>query len=171
MTAIVSYLLPVFILVTLACGIIKKVDLYESFAQGIKQTISLLAGIFPYVATVMIMTEVAKACGAVKEITQVLSPLFKTLGIPSELSGLILLKPFSGSGSLAVLSELFAKYGADSYISRCAACIYGSSETTFYVSAVYYSACKNKTAGKALIVSLFSALLSAIFACIICKIM
>jgi len=166
-----SYILPAFTLLTLFCGIIKKIDLYESFAEGVKQTVSLLAGIFPYLTTILIMTEVASASGLSEFLIGLLSPLFSTLGIPEELTGLILLKPFSGSGSLALLSQIFEKYGVDSYISRCAVCIFGSSETTFYVSAVYFSACKKKKAGLAITVSLISAFISAIFACLLCKIL
>lgn len=166
-----SYVLPIFTIFTLVCGIIKKVDLYEGFADGVRQTISLLTGIFPYLAAVLVMTEVVKVSGVGNAVTAALSPFFSRLGIPEELTGLILIKPFSGSGSLAILSEVFQKYGADSYISRCAACIFGSSETTFYVSAVYFSACKKKKAGAAIIISLVSAFISAILACFLCKIM
>ncbi len=166
-----AYILPAFTLFTLVCGIIKKVDLYEGFAEGVKQTITLLAGIFPYVCAVLVMTEIVEKSGVGKIITDALSPFFSLLGIPKELTGLILLKPFSGSGSLALLSEVFQKYGADSYIARCAACIFGSSETTFYISAVYFSACKNKKAGLSIIISLVSCFLSAILACLLCKIM
>lgn len=166
-----SYVLPIFTLFTLICGILKKVDLYEGFADGVRQTLTLLAGIFPYLAAVLVMTEVVNKSGAGKIIIDLLSPFFLKLGIPEELTGLVLIKPFSGSGSLALLSEVFQKYGADSYISRCAACIFGSSETTFYVSAVYFSACKKKKAGAAIIISLVSAFLSAILACFLCKIM
>ena len=132
----ISILFPVLILLILIYGAVKKVDLYESFASGIKQTLDLLVGIFPYVATVLVMTEVAEASGVSAFVTQKLSPVMKALGVPHELTGLIILKPFTGSGSLAMLSEIFKTYGADSYVSRCAACIFGSSETTFYVSAV-----------------------------------
>ena len=166
-----SYIMPAFTLFTLICGAIKRVDLYEGFSEGVKQTINLLAGIFPYIATVLVMTELIEVSGAGKSINKFLSPLFSFLGIPEELTRLVLLKPFSGSGSLALLSETFGKYGADSYISHCAACIYGSSETTFYVSAVYFSACKNKKTGLAIIVSLISTFLSAILSCFLCRIM
>ena len=127
-----ALLFPALILLTLFYGAVKKVDLYESFASGIKQTLDLLVGIFPYVATILVMTEVAAASGMSDFVTQKLSPVFKFLGVPPELTGLIMLKPFTGSGSLAMLSEVFKTYGADSYVSRCAACIFGSSETTFY---------------------------------------
>ena len=166
-----SLLFPALILLTLIYGAVKKVDLYESFASGIKQTLDLLVGIFPYVATILVMTEVASASGVSDFVTQKLFPVFNFLGVPPELTGLIMLKPFTGSGSLAMLSEIFKRYGADSYVSRCAACIFGSSETTFYVSAVYFSACKKKSIGLAVIVSLVASLIGAIASCLLCRIM
>ena len=100
-----------------------------------------------------------------------LSPMWSFLGIPPELGPLILIKPFSGSGSLAVLSEVYATHGADSYVGRCASVIFGSSETVFYVSAVYFSACKNKRLLLPIIISLIAALMSAILACLVCRVM
>lgn len=77
-----AYILPAFTLLTLVCGIIKKVDLYEGFAEGVKQTITLLAGIFPYICAVLVMTEIVEKSGVGKIITDALSPFFLLLGIP-----------------------------------------------------------------------------------------
>lgn len=164
-------ILPAAMLISLVCGVIKKVDVYESFACGVKQTLELVSGIFPYIATVLVMTELCKASGVDKIIIKTLSPLFDYLHIPEELTELMLLKPFSGSGSLAVLSQIIERHGADSYLARCAACIYASSETVFYLSAVYTSACKKKGVGLAVAASLSANVLSASLGCFLCKIM
>jgi spore maturation protein B len=99
-----------------------------------------------------------------------LSPIFTFWGIPTELTKLILIKPFSGSGSLAYLTEIIKNYGADSYISRCACVLYGSSETVFYISAVYFAKSKNKKRILPIIIILLSTFICAIFACKLCKI-
>ena len=91
------------------------------------------------------------------------------MGIPAEIAPLVILKPFSGGGSLALLSEIYQNYGVDSYVSLCASAVYGSSETTFYISAVYYSKSKEKRLIKPILISLISTFISIIFVCFICK--
>lgn len=98
-----------------------------------------------------------------------ISPLFNLLGIPSEVCELVLLRPFSGSGSISLLSDLIIKYGADSYIARCACTILGSSETLFYVSAIYFADSKLKNIAPAITISLIGNFVSAIFSCLFCK--
>ena len=83
----------------------------------------------------------------------------------------MLIKPFSGSGALAVLSDIFTEYGVDSYLSRCACVIYGSSETVFYIAAVYFAGAKTKNLLKPIIISLVASFASCVFACFICRIM
>nr|MBO4518236.1 spore maturation protein [Clostridia bacterium] len=100
-----------------------------------------------------------------------LAPVFGFLGIPKELTKLVLIKPFSGSGSLATLSEIFKQYGAESYLARCACVIYGSSETVFYVASVYFANAKTKNLIKPIVISLFASFCSCVFACFICKFM
>ena len=98
------------------------------------------------------------------------SPAFSFFGVPEELTKLILIKPLSGSGSLAYLTEILNEYGADSYIARCACVCYGSSETVFYISAVYFAGMKAKGLMKPIVISLFSALVATVLACALCKI-
>ncbi|MBR5388246.1 MAG: spore maturation protein, partial [Clostridia bacterium] len=77
----------------------------------------------------------------------------------------------SGSGALATLSDIYAEYGADGYIARCASVIYGSSETVFYIAAVYFAGSKTKNLFKPIAISLLASFLSCVFACFICRIM
>ncbi|MBR2384376.1 MAG: spore maturation protein, partial [Clostridia bacterium] len=98
------------------------------------------------------------------------SPFFNLLGIPTELTKLVLIKPFSGSGSLALVSEIFSTYGVDSYIARSACVIYGSSETVFYIAAVYFAGAKTKKLLVPILISLIASFFSCVFACFICKI-
>jgi spore maturation protein B len=85
--------------------------------------------------------------------------------VPEEITKLILLKPFSGSGSLALLTDIYKTYGVNSYISIVASAVYGSSETIFYVSAVYMAKCKNKKVTKGIIISLIATFISTILSC------
>lgn len=166
-----DYILPFFILFAFITAFIKKVDLYQAFTAGINTVIPLLTSVFPYIAAILIMSELMQASGLTDILTDLLSPIFNFLGIPNQLARLVLLKPFSGSGSMALLADIFEKYGPDHYISRCGACIYGSSETIFYISAIYFSECKNKRLKKPVLISLISTFISCIAACLLCKIM
>lgn len=166
---IFSLLIPLLFLAAFIYAAIKRVNVYDSFVEGIKKAPPLLLSIFPYIAATLIMIEIFDASGLTDLFTKLLSPVFSLLGIPEEIIKLVLLKPFSGSGSTALLNEIITAYGADSYISRCACCCYGSSETIFYVGAVYFSSCRKKNLALPIIISLFSSLLSVVFACFICR--
>ena len=165
------YLLPVFILLTFLYAWHKKVPVYNSFINGAKEAIGIVVSIFPHLVTIIIMVEFIKISGLSSLIAKVLSPLFSALGIPNELSELVLLKPFSGNGSLAILNDIYASYGVDSYVGRAASVIVGSCDTVFYVTTLYTSQTKVKKLLYAVPVSLVATLFGAIVSCFICKIM
>ena len=166
-----NYIVPVLLIVVLVYGLIKKVNVYDSFVLGAKQSFNLSLSIFPYLAATFIMVNALRASGLYKYFTSFLSPPFSLLGVPSEVVELMLLRPFSGSGSLAILTDVYKQYGVDSYISRCASCIYGSSETVFYVASVYFAGTKVKHTGAAIPIALFCNLLGSVAACLLCRIM
>ena len=166
-----QYVIPALIILMIVLGIIKKVPIYDAFVAGAKKAIPLCIKIFPYIAAVMIMCEVFEASGLDNALIGALSPIFSVVGIPAELIKLVLVKPFSGSGSLAVLSDIISTYGADSYLARTAAVIFGSSETTFYVGAVYFAGVKNKKLTAAIVISLVSTFASTIVAAFVCRLL
>lgn len=166
-----SYIIPFLFLTILVYSAIKKVKPYDAFTEGAKSALPFAANIFPYLVSIFVLTELFEASGISDFLTQILSPVFGFLGIPEELCKLVMIKPFSGSGSLAMLSEIFSEYGADSYLARCACVIYGSSETVFYIAAVYFANVKNKKLLLPIIISLFASFCSCVFACFICRIM
>ncbi|MEG1500243.1 MAG: spore maturation protein, partial [Clostridia bacterium] len=126
--------------------------------------------IFPFIAAILIATTLFSASGLSGALTKLVSPVFNFLGVPSEVCELIMIKPFSGSGSTAVLANILKTYGADSYIARCACVIASSSETIFYMSAVYFSSVKIKKLGYAIPLSIFASLIGAVVGCLICRI-
>lgn len=166
-----NYLLPILILATFVYAKIKKVNVYNSFINGAKQSMGLVASIFPYLVTIMIMVQFIKISGLASVIANFVSPLFNIIGIPSELCELVLLKPFSGNGSLAILNDIYTTYGVDSYIGRSASVIVGSCDTVFYVTTLYCSQTKVKKLLYAIPVSLIATLVGAILSCLFCKIM
>lgn len=166
-----SYFIPVLFLIIFVFSLIKKVKPYDAFTQGAKSAIPFAVSVFPYLVSIFVLTELFEASGISNALSSLLSPIFQILGIPNELTKLVLVKPFSGSGSLALVSEIYSKYGVDSYLARCASVIYGSSETVFYIAAVYFAGAKTKKLAKPIIISLIATLASCVFACFICLVL
>ena len=166
-----AYILPIlFILLFLYC-VYKRINTYEHFVKGAKGAIRLVVDIFPFIASILIAVALLRISGITDFLARSLSPVFSFLGIPSELCELILLRPFTGSGSYGILENIFTSYGPDSYISRCACVIMGCSETIFYVATVYISQTKVKKLLYAIPVALVCSFVGTIFACLICRIM
>ena len=133
------YIMPVLILALLIYARIKKLETYGTFVKGAKGAFDLVLGIFPFIATIMLMVALLRASGIMDILVGVMAPVFSLFGIPPEVCELELLRPFAGSGSYMLLSDIFQQYGPDSYVSRCASVIMSTSETIFYVAAVYFS--------------------------------
>ena len=160
-----SYIIPLFLIIVLIICFIKKVKVYDVFVDGAKEGVPLVISLLPYIVAVLLMSELFEISGLSKLFIKMLSPIFNLLGVPSELIKLIIIKPFSGSGSLALLTEIIKNYGTSSYLSVCACAIYGSQETVFYISAVYFVKCKNKKVTKGIVISLLATFISTILCC------
>ena len=165
------YIIPVLIFIMLAVAGIKKNKPYNSFVNGAKQSVELVVDIFAYIVAVFVFIEIFDASELADWLSKVLSPVFNFLGVPTELTKLALLKPFSGSGGLALLQDIFDKYGVDSYVARCASVILASSDTVFYVSTVYFSKTSVKKLGIAIPIALLATLVSVVLSCLFCRIM
>ena len=165
------YFIPLLFIVIFIVAIIKKVKPYDAFTEGAKSVIPFAMSIFPYLVSIFVLTELFEVSGISNGVTKIISPFFNLLGIPTELTKLVLIKPFSGNGALAILTEIYKTYGVDSYLARCASVIYGSSETVFYVAAVYFAGAKTKNLTKPILISLFASFCSCVFACFICLVL
>lgn len=166
-----KYVIPILLIFLITFAFIKKIDNYGVFVKGASKSLKLLFDIFANIVAVFIIIELFKVSGLSGYLYKILSPIFNFIGIPAELTELIVLKPFSGSGTLALLSDIFTTYGVDSYIGRCASVIVASSETVFYVSSVYFSKTKVKNLSYAIPLALFVTFLGSLFACLFCKIL
>ncbi len=171
MNYITALLVPFIFLLSFLYATKKKVPLFECFTDGVKGAIPLVVSIFPYIATVAILGKLFEASGLESTLARLLSPVFTFTGIPSEITPLLLVKPLSGSGAIAVLSDILSRYGVDSYIARCACVAYGSSETIFYIGAVYFAGLKRKKLTLALIIAVVSYLASVVLCCFLCRFM
>lgn len=165
------YILPALLILMILYCIVKRVKVYDCFLDGAKDSLELIKTIFPYIAAIFVCIELFKACGLSHKVAEWLSVPLGYLGIPSEITELMLLVPLSGNGTIALLENIIEEYGVDSYPARCAAVIAGATETIFYISAVYFSKCKVKRLKYAIPVSLFSTFAGTIIACALCRVM
>lgn len=165
-----SYLIPFFIIFLLLYCLFNKINAYDSFVKGSKTSFDLILTSLPYIVAIFIALELFSNSGLSDFVAKLLSPVLSLIGIPSELTEMILIKPFSGCGSLAVLENVFAKYGVDSYLARAGCAIAGSSEAIFYVTAVYFAKTDIKHFRYAIPISLIANLIGASVGCLICRI-
>ena len=165
-----AYIIPIIFIAIFCYSKYKKVNTYDTFVRGAKKSIPLVVDIFPYIAAIMVAVALLRASGITALLANTLSPVFNFLGVPTELIELVLLRPFTGSGSYALLNDVLVQYGADSYISRCACVILGCSETIFYVTTVYFSQTKVKKLLYAIPCALIASIFGAIVACLLCRI-
>jgi len=118
----------------------KKIKVYETFVDGAKDGFEVAVMIIPYLVAILVAIGMFRASGALEIITGLLAPLTDAMGMPAETVPAALMRPLSGSGTLGIVTELMKTHGPDSFIGRLASTIYGSTETTFYVLAVYFGA-------------------------------
>ncbi len=168
-----AILTPLLFLAVFFLGAAAKADVYGSFTSGAERALKFTLTLLPCLAATFMMCELMEASGISAALEKWLSPAFGFLGVPEELTRLILVKPLSGSGSLAYLTDIMEEYGPDDYITRCACVCYGCSDTALYLSAVLFSAAKVKTRGmlRPLLIALFASFASMTAGCALCRIM
>lgn len=164
-----AYILPAILLLLLVYCAAKKVGVYDCFTEGVKEALKLIYSIFPYIAAIFILIQLFKVSGISGYVTRALAVPLSFLGIPPELAELLILRPLSGGGTLAILEGIFNEYGADSYVSKCAAVVMGSTETILYIAAIYFSSTKIRKLRGAIGISLIASLAGAIVACALCR--
>lgn len=132
--------IPLVLLVFLGWGLFKKVKVYEVFVEGAKDGFNVAIRIIPYLVAMLAAIGIFRASGALELLITLLTPVTALIGMPPETLPMALMRPLSGSGSLGIMTELMNVHGPDSLIGIMASTMYGSSETTFYVLAVYFGA-------------------------------
>lgn len=132
------YAVPVLFLLILGAGLSKQINVFDTFVEGAKDGINTILRILPPLIGLMTAVGVLRASGALDFLVYLLKPPAAVLGIPPEAMPLALLRPVSGSASLALVAEIVREYGPDSYVGRVVSTMMGSTETIFYTLAVYY---------------------------------
>jgi spore maturation protein B len=150
---------------------LRRVRVYEEFVTGAKEGFEVALRIIPYLVAILVAIGMFRAAGGIELLTRFLGPVLNALGFPAELLPISLLRPLSGSGSLGLFTELVKTHGPDSLIARTAGTIYGSTETTFYVLAVYFGSVAVKRSRHALPAGLCADFVGVVASVIICRMM
>lgn len=166
-----SYIFPVILLSVMAMALFKKVPVFECFLRGAKGGLSVLLEIAPVIVGFTAMIEVMKASGLFDVFSSLIAPAADFFGFPKEIVPMALLRPVSGGGSTALLSDLLSRYGPDSLIGRITSVMSGSTETTFYAVAVYYGSAGITKIRHTLVCALLADFTAACFAVITVKLL
>ena len=166
--AISLWAIPTLLVVIPLVGIIRKVKVYDVFIEGAKEGFDVAVKIIPFLVGILVAIGMFRGSGAMDLLMAGLRPVVTATGFPAELVPLAILRSLTGSGSLAFTTDLIKTYGPDSVIGRMAATLYGSSETTFYVLAVYFGAVGVRRTRHAVPAALVGDIVAAVAAVAVC---
>lgn len=130
--------IPAIIFLFLMWGFLKKIKVYEKFIEGAKEGFNVAIKIIPYLVAMLAAIAIFRAGGAMNFLVGILTPVTSLIGMPADVLPMALMRPLSGSGSLGIMAEIMAQFGADSIEGVMASTFFGSTETTFYVLALYF---------------------------------
>ena len=149
---------------------LRRVPVYEEFVEGAKEGFQVALRIIPFLVAILVAVGMFRGAGGIDMLSRALDPLLKIVGFPAELLPMALMRPLSGSGSLGIFSELVATHGPDSILARMAGTIMGSTETTFYVLAVYFGSVAIRRTRHAVPAGLLADVAGMIASIIVCRI-
>jgi len=161
--------IPLFLVFIPIYGTFKKVKVYESFVEGAKGGFQMAIRIIPYLVAILVAVGMLRGAGAIDMLSHWMDPVLRRVGFPVEILPLAIMRPLSGSGSMGIVTELIKVHGPDSFIGRLAASAYGSTETTFYVLAVYFGSVGIRKTRHAVISGLVADIASLVAAIVICR--
>ncbi len=149
-------------------GLLRGVKVYETFVDGAKEGFNVAVRIIPFLVAILVAIGMFRASGAMDLLTEGLRPILTAVGFPPEVFPLAVFRSLTGSGSLALMTDMVTTYGPDSLLGRISATMYGSSETTFYVLAVYFGAIGVKKTRHAVPAALIADLVAVVSSVAIC---
>jgi spore maturation protein SpmA len=147
----------------------RGIKVYDEFVEGAKESFNVILRIIPFLVTMLVAIGMFKGAGGIDLLTKLLSPVLTPLHFPPDLVPMALMRPLSGSATLALLTDIVHRLGPDNIVSLTAATIYGSTETTFYVAAVYFGSVGIKQTRHAIPAGLLADLTGVIASVIICR--
>ncbi len=169
MNIISLWALPVIIILILTMGLIKKVPIYEVFTDGAKDGFKVAVNIIPYLVAIIVSISMFRASGIIEMAGNLLQPVLAYLNVPADTIPVILVRSLSGSAALGIFSDIANTLGPDNYATKLSAVMVGSSETTFYVLAVYFGAVGISKLRYALLVGLLADFIGIAAAVAVCN--
>ncbi len=166
-SSISSWIIPGLISLILVMAVWNRVPVFETFVDGAKDGFSTAVHIIPYLVGMMVAISIFRESGALEILTSLLTPFFNIIHFPAEVFPLAILRPISGTGALALTSDIIATHGPDSFLGRLASTMQGSTDTTLYIVTVYFGAVGIKKTGYAIKVGLFADFIGIIASLII----
>lgn len=163
--------LPLILVLILTIGVIKKISIYEVFTDGAKDGFKVAVNIIPYLVAIIVAISMLRASGAIEMLSSAFSGVLLKLHLPPDVLPVIFVRPLSGSAALGLFSEIAKTAGPTAYSTKLAAVMVGSSETTFYVLAVYFGSVGITKFRYALWVGLLADIIAAIMSIIVCNYM
>lgn len=166
----INYFIPIVVLIIIIYGIYKKVDIFDTFIEGVKEGMKISINLFPTIFTLIIAISLLVDSNFITLLTKLLNPIFNKINFPTEVLPLAILRPISGSSSLIILDSIIAKYGADSFIGILSSVMQGSTDTTIYIIGMYFASIGIKKIRYSLVVGLLADLLSIIISLLVVSI-
>jgi spore maturation protein B len=171
-TGISNWLVPLLLCgIPLYAAVGRKVRVYESFIAGAKEGFDIGVRIIPYLVGILVAIGMFRASGAMDLLVGTFKPFTNLIGFPPEVLPTALMRPFSGSGALGLMSDLFKIFGPDSFIGRLSSVIQGSFETTFYILAVYFGSVAIRKTRYTLAACLLGDLAGLIGSYVVCRLL
>jgi spore maturation protein B len=158
------FVIPVIVVGFPLYGLYKRVPVYESFVEGAKEGFQVAVRIIPYLVAILFAIGMFRASGAMDFLVATLNPVLSLVGFPGEVLPMAIVRPLTGSGSAGLVAEMIQQYGEDSLFVKMAATMFGSTETTFYVVAVYFGAINIKKTRHAVPAGLTADIAAMLFA-------
>lgn len=159
--------IPLFVVFVIFYGFIKKVNLYDSFLEGAKDGLSISFNIFPNVMAMVFAINIFLDSNFVYEVLSIFKPLLNYINIPLDILPMAILRPISGTATLAIMNDIFTNFGPDSYAGRLASVLQGCTDTTIYVLALYFGSVGVKKIRYSLGVGLIADLIGIVIAFIL----
>lgn len=167
MNLISSLIIPIMVLGVVIYGIYKKVNIYDVFIEGAKESFEMIFTVFPYLLGMMLAINLFLHSNILSNITSLITPILDLIGIPFDVIPMAIMRPISGTSSLAILNNIFESFGPDSFVGRLASTIQGSTDTTFYVITLYFGSIGIKKIRYSLYAGLFADLIGIIASIVI----
>lgn len=165
-----NLIIPLLVLIVILVGLIKKINIYDVFVEGSKESFQMIFTMFPCLLGMIFGINIFLKSGILEFLFKLISPVFFYLKVPLEVFPMMIMRPISGSSSLAILNNLFENFGPDSLIGRIASVIQGSTDTTFYILTLYFGSIGIKKIKYALWAGLFADIIGIVSAIILVNI-